>query len=114
KLIEFAQRGYEVWGVDVGVDAIEVCRQILPQGHFIQSELDETGLPDSYFDYVRIDNSLEHVSSPRAALRECHRVLVSGGTMMVYVPHGRSLSLRVMKGRSISSWIPFHLQLFTQ
>lgn len=32
---------------------------------------------------------------------------------MVYVPHGRSLSMRLMKGNSISSWIPFHLQLFT-
>jgi len=114
KLIEFVQRGYEVWGVDVGADAIEVCRQVLPEGHFIRSEFDETGLPDAYFDYVRIDNALEHVSNPRATLQECRRVLVPGGTVMVYVPHGRSLSLRMMKGRSISAWIPFHLQLFTR
>ena len=33
---------------------------------------------------------------------------------MVYVPHGRSLSMRFMKGNSISAWIPFHLQLFTK
>ena len=32
---------------------------------------------------------------------------------MVYVPHGRSFSMRTMKGNSISAWIPFHLQLFT-
>lgn len=32
---------------------------------------------------------------------------------MIYVPHGRSLSMRLMKGNSISAWIPFHLQLFT-
>ncbi len=33
---------------------------------------------------------------------------------MIYVPHGRSLSMRIMKGNSISAWIPFHLQLFTR
>jgi SAM-dependent methyltransferase len=114
KLIEFAQRGYEIWGVDVGADAIEVCRQVLPKGTFIRSELDQTGLPDSYFHYVRLDNALEHVGEPGATLRECLRVLIPGGTVMIYVPHGRSLSIRAMKGRSISSWIPFHLQLFTR
>lgn len=33
---------------------------------------------------------------------------------MIYVPHGRSLSMRLMKGNSITAWIPFHLQLFTR
>ena len=33
---------------------------------------------------------------------------------MICVPHGRSLSMRFMKGNSISAWIPFHLQLFTR
>ena len=35
KLFEFANRGYEVWGVDVGIDAIRLCKELLPQGHFI-------------------------------------------------------------------------------
>jgi SAM-dependent methyltransferase len=39
KLFEFAQRGYEVWGVDVGADAIRLCKELLPQGRFFQGEL---------------------------------------------------------------------------
>ena len=113
KLFEFAERGYEVWGVDVGEDSIRICRELLPQGHFIQGELQETGLPDSYFDYIRIDNALEHVPNPKEMIAECHRLLRGGGPLMIYVPHGRSLSMRFMKGNSISAWIPFHLQLFT-
>ncbi len=113
KLFEFAQRGYEVWGVDVGADAIRLCKELLPEGHFIQGELQETGLPDGYFDYIRIDNALEHVPNPKEVIRECHRLLCVGGQLMVYVPHGRGLSMRFMKGNSISAWIPFHLQLFT-
>ena len=113
KLFEFVQRGYDVWGVDVGTDAIRICQNILPQGHFIQRELQETGLPDAHFDYIRIDNALEHVPNPREVIRECYRLLRHGGQLLVYVPHSRSLSIRLMKGNSISSWIPFHLQLFT-
>lgn len=36
KLFEFAQRGYEVWGVDVGIAAISFCKKLLLQGHFLQ------------------------------------------------------------------------------
>lgn len=114
KLLEFAQRGYEVWGVDVGVDAIRLCKELLPQGHFFQGELQETGLPNAHFDYIRIDNALEHVPNPKEVIRECRRLLCRGGELMVYVPHGKSLSMRFMKGNSISAWIPFHLQLFTR
>lgn len=114
KLVEFYQRGYEVWGVDVGEDTIRLCRELLPQGHFIQGELQEADLPDGYFDYIRIDNAMEHVPNPKEVIIECRRLLCEGGQVMVYVPHGRSLSMQLMKGNSISAWIPFHLQLFTR
>lgn len=114
KLFEFAERGYEIWGIDVGEDAIRLCRELLPEGHFIQGELQGTGLPDEHFDYGRIDNALEHVPNPKEVIVECRRLLRSGAQLMIYVPHGRSLSMRLLKGNSISAWIPFHLQLFTR
>lgn len=114
KLFEFAQRGYEVYGVDVSTDAIKVCQELLPRGHFIRGELRETSLPTAYFDYIRIDNVLEHVPNPREVVRECYRLLKERGQLLIYVPHGKSFTMRFMKGVSISSWIPFHLQLFTK
>ncbi|MDD5242729.1 MAG: class I SAM-dependent methyltransferase [Syntrophorhabdaceae bacterium] len=114
KLFEFAGRGYEIWGVDVGVDAIRLCKDLLPQGHFFQGALQEADLPDNYFDYIRIDNALEHVPNPKEVIKECRRLLCREGQLMIYVPHGRSLSMRLLKGNSISAWIPFHLQLFTR
>lgn len=113
KLLEFENRGYDVWGIDLSNDSIRLCRQLLPDGHFMQGELQETGLPDNYFDYIRIDNTLEHVPNPKEVVQECFRLLKKEGTILIYVPHGRSFSMRFMKGNSISSWIPFHLQLFT-
>lgn len=114
KLFEFSERGYDIWGVDVGPDAIRLCKKLLPQGNFIQGELQETGLPNGYFDYIRIDNALEHVPNPKEVIKECWRLLGDGGQLIIHVPHGRSLSMRFLKGNSISAWIPFHLQLFTK
>ena len=48
KLFEFAQRGYEVWGVDVGEDTIRLCKELLPEGHFIQGELQQTAVEKSF------------------------------------------------------------------
>lgn len=79
KLFEFAERGYEVWGVDVGEETIRLCKELLPEGHFIQGELQETDLLDGHFDYIRIDNALEHVPNPKEVLRKCRRLLRVGG-----------------------------------
>lgn len=114
KLTEFAQRGYDVWGVDLSTKAIEDSRKLLPQGHFFEGELTKVDLPRDYFHYIRIDNVLEHVPNPREITKECYRLLATGGQILIYVPHGKSLSMQLMKGSSISSWIPFHLQLFTR
>lgn len=81
KLWEFAKRGYDVWGVDVGEDTIRLCKELLPQGHFIQGELQETDLPDGHFDYIRIDNALEHVPNLKKVISECRRLLCRGGSL---------------------------------
>lgn len=113
KLLEFSQRGYDVWGVDVGEQSINNCKELLPQGHFIVGEVNQIDLPDKFFDFIRIDNALEHVPNPKEVIQECRRLLSHRGKLMIYVPHGKSLSMRFLKGNSISVWIPFHLQLFT-
>jgi len=113
KLFEFYKRGYEVWGVDVSEDSIRFGKKLLPQGRFITGELQETNLPDECVDYIRIDSAFEHVPNPKEIANECYRLLRANGKLMIYVPHGKSLSMKLMKSNSISSWIPFHLQLFT-
>lgn len=114
RLLEFSRRGYDVWGVDVGAQSIELCRNILPGGTFSRGELPELKLPPESFDFIRIDNALEHMPNPVAVVRESFRLLRPSGKLMIYVPYGRSLTVRVFKGGSISSWMPFHLQLFTR
>jgi len=113
KLIEFSQRGYQVWGADISPEAIQIARTVLPQAKLFVSELDSADLPNDYFDFIRIDNTLEHVDDPERLIARCSQLLRRSGELMIYVPHGQSFSMRVFKGNSVSSWIPFHLNLFS-
>jgi len=114
KLLEFNQRGYDVWGLDVGIQSIQKCKELLPNGHFICGELQTAGLPKETFDYIRIDNALEHMPNCSEVIKECYQILKKGGKLIIYVPHGNSITMRILGKYSISSWIPFHLQLFTK
>lgn len=50
---------------------------------------------------VLLDNVLEHVERPYAALLELHRVLEPGGELVVRVPHWRSLKARIVTHRHL-------------
>ncbi len=113
KLMEFAERKYNVWGVDVGLDAIKMCQNLLPDGHFFCGELQKTNLPENYFDFIRVDNALEHMPNCKDIVQKCYHLLKPGGKLLIYVPNGNGFTMRFMKKYSVSSWIPFHLQLFT-
>lgn len=115
KLMEFAQRGWKVMGVDISASALARARQVLPSGEFYQGELEQLDLPERAFHVVRADNVLEHVPNPSSVVTQCARLLIPGeGRLIIYVPHGRSLSMRLLGRYSNNSWIPFHLSLFTR
>lgn len=47
-------------------------------------------LDDNRFDYIVVDNVLEHLESPRRVLRELRRVMVKGGLLEIIVPYYNS------------------------
>lgn len=115
KLIEFARRGWRVVGVDISRSALEQARRNLPSGEFLLGELGELSLPKRSFRVVRMDNVLEHVPKPFELAAQCAQLLIPGeGRLIILVPHGRSLSMRLLGRYSNNSWIPFHLSLFTR
>lgn len=68
---------------------------------------------DNTFHLIVLRHALEHLPSPRAALREVHRVLRPGGWVAIEVPNAHSLGRWVL-GAAWDSWdLPRHLHHFT-
>jgi SAM-dependent methyltransferase len=68
------------WCISRGLDAKPMDSDSLPFGA-------------ASFDSAIMDNVLEHIAHPDTLLREIHRVLVSGGRLLVGVPGEHAFSL---------------------
>ncbi|HEX4600815.1 MAG TPA: class I SAM-dependent methyltransferase [Gemmatimonadales bacterium] len=103
--------GWQVAGVDVNSRAVAVARR--SEGDFRVGTVQDAGFAEARFDLVRLDNVLEHVERPHELLVSVRRLLVPGGRIAIFVPNGAAWSLAWAKQYSVSSWIPFHVNLFT-
>lgn len=113
KLAEFRERGWGIAGIDLSEEAIDQARRAFPNGAFFSGPL--ANLPrEERFDAIRADNVLEHLHDPLASIRALRTHLRAGGRFLAYVPSADALSVRVLRGRSQNSWLPFHLQLFSR
>lgn len=79
--------GFEIWGVDASIKAIELTRSIMPdllQDRLICCEFIELPFENDYFDFIvdrasigcNLSNTLDGIFS------ECARVLKSGGELL--------------------------------
>ena len=83
---------WEVYGTDFGEDAVRVAREGLGLDVRL-GELSDIGFDDAFFDYIHVNNVLEHVRDPVVLLRECRRIIKPDGKLFLSVPNGRNDSL---------------------
>lgn len=82
--------GWEVYGVEPSAAGVKQARALgLDVRH---GELPEARFPQSYFDVIRLNNVLEHLTDPRGTLREVRRILKPDGIVYITVPNTRSFN----------------------
>jgi SAM-dependent methyltransferase len=105
-------RGWDVRGVDV-------CRESAEYGERTRGvpihagTLEEARFADGAFAVVHFSHLLEHVSDPRAFLREVRRVLRDDGRAVITTPNIAGLQARLF-GTRWRSAIVDHLVLFSR
>lgn len=86
-----AERGAEVFGIDISRAIVRRAREILaatgrPSG-FLVSDLRSIGAASGAFDYLYSMGTIEHFREYRLAVAECRRVLKPGGRAIIGVPN---------------------------
>jgi SAM-dependent methyltransferase len=90
----FAAAGARYTGLDSSPTALHLARRRfalddLP-GSFVRGSVTPLPFPDASFDLVFSHGVIHHVPDTAGAVREFHRVLKPGGTVLVMVYHRRS------------------------
>ena len=79
------EKGYHLTGIDISSAQIKLAKQNLPDGNFIQADMDEINFPDSSFDAVVSFYAIFHIprEEHRELLAKCFRLLKKGGYLLI-------------------------------
>ncbi|MDA8090987.1 MAG: class I SAM-dependent methyltransferase [Nitrospiraceae bacterium] len=103
-------------GCDVfGVEADENIRRVADKfGYKVHVGLFDPSLyEENCFDYVTMDQVIEHVLDPVETLRGVARVLKPGGLAILSTPNGGGWGAKVFGRRWINWHVPYHNQFFS-
>jgi SAM-dependent methyltransferase len=105
-------RGCDVYGVEPDANVKAIAER---HGFEVHIGLFEPGLYDAgFFDYVTMDQVIEHFADPVEALRGVHRVLRRGGAAILSTPNAAGWGAR-RYGRHWINWhVPYHLHQFSR
>jgi 2-polyprenyl-3-methyl-5-hydroxy-6-metoxy-1,4-benzoquinol methylase len=110
--------GYHVArGCDVyGVEADQNIRRVVDKyGFKVHVGLfDDNVYEQSFFDFVTMDQVIEHVEDPIATLRGVARILKPGGVAILSTPNAHGWGARLFGNRWINWHSPYHLHCFTR
>lgn len=105
-------RGCDVYGVEADENIRKVADHF---GYNVHVGLFEPGIyQPGYFDYVTLDQVIEHVSDPLKTLTDIATVLKPGGLLILATPNAGGWGAALFGKRWISWHTPYHLQLFSR
>lgn len=112
RLAYLASMGWSVEGQEVDPLSAEAAKK---HGIIVHlGELDSLNLPAKSYNAVVMNHVIEHVHEPLKLLKECHRLLAPGGTIISITPNINSCGHRVFKAHWRGLEPPRHLFLYNQ
>jgi 2-polyprenyl-3-methyl-5-hydroxy-6-metoxy-1,4-benzoquinol methylase len=105
-------RKCEVYGVEADENIRRVAEKFGFKVHVGIFDPDKYA-PD-YFDYVTMDQVIEHVTDPLATMRGIAKVMKIGGTAILSTPNAGGWGARLFGRRWINWHAPYHIQHFSR
>lgn len=75
--------GAKVHGIDAAAGLLKLTKQRIPEGTFLQEDLEEMPFGDNSFNFVTGFNSFQYAGDKVSALREARRVVKNGGKIII-------------------------------
>jgi 2-polyprenyl-3-methyl-5-hydroxy-6-metoxy-1,4-benzoquinol methylase len=99
-----------------GVEADENIRRVVEKfGYKVHVGLfDDNVYEANFFDYVTMDQVIEHVTEPVEVLKGVARILMPGGVAVLSTPNASGWGAKLFGKRWINWHSPYHLQFFTR
>lgn len=110
-MLSMRDLGWDVTGVDFDENAVSVGRRKGLTVHC--GSLEHQNFSSNTFNAVTLNHVIEHVPDPLGLLRECVRVLIPGGQLVLFTPNGESLGHRIFKESWRGLEPPRHLHIFS-
>jgi len=113
RLSKLQALGWEVQGQEIDVKATKIAQETYQVPVYLGS-LDSAHFTDNSFDVIVMNHVIEHVQDPIALVRECNRLLKSGGIFMAITPNVQSHNHQKFGSNWLGLQPPTHLHLFNQ
>jgi methionine biosynthesis protein MetW len=73
-------------GIESNQYAVSICQKKGLDVSFDENVEKKINFPDNCFDYIIMNELIEHLHNPNAALKECYRLLKNGGKVIITTP----------------------------
>jgi 2-polyprenyl-3-methyl-5-hydroxy-6-metoxy-1,4-benzoquinol methylase len=85
---EIREKGIEIWGIDISVEAMTIAKEKLDKAIVGDIENDDMKeIPNRYFDIVICGDILEHLRNPEYILERIHKWINNDGEIIISVPN---------------------------
>lgn len=104
-------RGCEVWGVEADSNIARVSDKF---GFNVKVGLfDSKDYKQDFFDYITMDQVVEHLTNPIGTLRSVADILKPNGYVVLSTPNANGWGAKIFRRRWINWHTPYHLQFFS-
>jgi SAM-dependent methyltransferase/glycosyltransferase involved in cell wall biosynthesis len=103
-------RGCTVYGVEADENVRETASRYGFNVHI--GEFDQAIYKKNTFDYVIMDQVIEHMRDPVTTLHQVNSILKQGGKLILSTPNAKGWAARIFGRRWINRHAPFHSQGF--
>jgi ubiquinone/menaquinone biosynthesis C-methylase UbiE len=95
---------FEITAVDISPEMVKACKQRWPQIDVLVMDLQQTSFPNEFFKAIYLPfNTMACVDDLDITLKEMHRILKPGGTLLFTMPNfwyvGQILDGTIFKGK---------------